>query len=168
MSNRSRNSGTAPQPIAGGRRIIAAIESQAGQREARPIDLTCDNCHSEGNFTAIPGQIFLQMWQLPPRQIERCFTILLMLKKGLGQELRRISHGPAIRHHHPLRFGLQLGRHRPELGHNVDRRCAFLCAADGRLSFFLRTSRFWCRGMTDSCRCIRNWSSQLRRLKPKA
>jgi len=35
----------------------------------------------------------------------------------------------------PLRFGLQLGRHRPELGHNVDRRCAFLCAAHGRLSF---------------------------------
>ena len=59
-----------------------------------------------------------------------------MLKKGLGQELRRISHGPAIRHQHPLRFGLQLGRHRPELGHNVDRRCAFLCcAAHGRLSF---------------------------------
>ena len=32
---RLRNS----QPIAGGRRIIAAIEGQEGQREARPIDL---------------------------------------------------------------------------------------------------------------------------------
>ena len=25
------------------------------------------------------------MWQLPPRQIERCFTIFLMLKKVLGR-----------------------------------------------------------------------------------
>ena len=87
------------------------------------------------NSQQFRDKVFLQVWQLPPRQIERCFTILLMLKKGLGQELRRISHGSAIRHQHPLRFGLQLGRHRPELGHNVDRRCAFLCAAHGRLSF---------------------------------
>jgi len=27
------------------------------------------------------------VWQLPPRQIERCFTILLMLKKVLGRKL---------------------------------------------------------------------------------
>jgi hypothetical protein len=74
------------------------------------------------------------MWQLPPRQIERCFTILLMLKKGLGQELRRISHGPAIRHHHPLRFGLQLGRHGSEPSRNVDRRCS-LRAGNDRLNF---------------------------------
>jgi hypothetical protein len=31
-------------------------------------------------------KIFLEVWQLPPRHFERCFTILLMLKKGLGQE----------------------------------------------------------------------------------
>ena len=58
-----------------------------------------------------------------------------MLKKGLGQELRRISHGPAIRHQQPLRPGLQLGRHHRGLGRNVDRRRALLCAAHGRLSF---------------------------------
>ena len=58
-----------------------------------------------------------------------------MLKKGLGREFRRISHGPAIRYQHPLRPDLQLGRHRPELGRNVDRRRALLCAAHGRLSF---------------------------------
>ena len=34
-----------------------------------------------------------------------------------------------------LRPDLQLGRHRPELGRNVDRRRALLCAAHGRLSF---------------------------------
>jgi len=27
------------------------------------------------------------VWQLPPRQFERCFTILLMLKIDLGQQL---------------------------------------------------------------------------------
>ena len=57
-----------------------------------------------------------------------------MLKKGLGQELRRISHGPAIRHHHRLRPGLQLGRNNSELGRNVDRRRSLLCAADGCLA----------------------------------
>jgi hypothetical protein len=30
---------------------------------------------------------FERVWQLPPRQFERCFTILLMLKTGRGQEL---------------------------------------------------------------------------------
>src|SRR4029453_13978463 len=78
-------------------------------------------------------KIFLEMWQLPPRQFERCFTILLMLKKGLGREFRRIGNGPAIRHHHPLRPGLQLGRNHSELSRNVDRRRSFLCTADGRL-----------------------------------
>ena len=57
-----------------------------------------------------------------------------MLKTGLGQELRRISHGPAIRHQHPLRPDLQLGRNRPEPSRNVDRRCSLLCAADGCLA----------------------------------
>ena len=57
-----------------------------------------------------------------------------MLKKGLGREFRRISHGPAIRHQHPLRPDLQLGRNRPEPSRNVDRRCSLLCAADGRLA----------------------------------
>jgi hypothetical protein len=57
-----------------------------------------------------------------------------MLKTDLGQELRRISHGPAIRHQHPLRPDLQLGRNRPEPSRNVDRRCSLLCAADGCLA----------------------------------
>jgi len=59
-----------------------------------------------------------------------------MLKKGLGREFRRISHGPAIRHHHPLRPGLQLGRHRPEPSRNVDRHCS-VYALDDRLSLSL-------------------------------
>ena len=74
------------------------------------------------------------MWQLPPHQFERCFTILLKLKTGLGQELRRISHGPAIRHQQPLRPDLQLGRNGSEPSRNVDRRCSLFCAADGRLA----------------------------------
>jgi hypothetical protein len=88
------------------------------------------------NSQQFRDKVFLQVWQLPPRQIERCFTILLMLKKGLGREFRRISHGPAIRHHHPLRPGLQLGRHRPEPSRNVDRHCS-VYALDDRLSLSL-------------------------------
>src|SRR5262245_29386300 len=57
-----------------------------------------------------------------------------MVKTGLGQELRRISHGPAIRHQHPLRPDLQLGRNCSEPSRNLDRRCSLLCAADGRLA----------------------------------
>jgi len=79
---------------------------------------------------------FERVWQLPPRQFERCFTILPMLKKVLGGT-RRISHGPAIRHQQPLRPSLQLGRDRRGPGRNVDRRGSLLCAADGRLSFSL-------------------------------
>ena len=30
---------------------------------------------------------FERVWQLPPRQFERCFTILLMLRKVLGRKL---------------------------------------------------------------------------------
>ena len=33
------------------------------------------------------NKFFEQVWQLPPRQFKRCFTILPMLKTGLGQEL---------------------------------------------------------------------------------
>ena len=76
------------------------------------------------------------MWQLPPRQLERCFTILLMLKKGLGQKTRRISHGPAIRHQQPLRPDLQLGRNGSEPSRNVDRHCS-VYALDDRLSLSL-------------------------------
>jgi disulfide bond formation protein DsbB len=32
------------------------------------------------------NRFFEQVWQLSPRQFKRCFTILLMLKRGLGQE----------------------------------------------------------------------------------
>src|SRR5262245_9220387 len=50
------------------------------------------------------------------------------------QELRRISHGPAIRHQQPLRPGLQFGRYRRWPSRNVDRRRSLLCSADGRLA----------------------------------
>ena len=47
----------------------------------------CDNCHSAANFTAITEQFFRRVWELPPRQFGRCFTILLMLKTSLGPEI---------------------------------------------------------------------------------
>ena len=55
-------------------------------------------------------------------------------EKVLGRNFRRISHGPAIRHHQPLRPGLQLGRNHRWPSRNVDRRRSLLCSADGRLA----------------------------------
>ena len=79
---------------------------------------------------------FERVWQFPPRQFERCFTILLCSRRSWAGT-RRISHGPATRHQQPLRPSLQLGRDRRGPGRNVDRRGSLLCAADGRLSFSL-------------------------------
>src|SRR5262245_4877852 len=50
--------------------------------------------------------------------------------------IRRISHGTAIRHQHPLCPGLQLGRNRPEPRLNLDLCRSLLCTADGFLSLF--------------------------------
>jgi hypothetical protein len=42
----------------------------------------------QGEFHSIyRTNFFEQEWQLPPREFGRCFTILLMLKTGLGQQL---------------------------------------------------------------------------------
>src|SRR5262245_53240870 len=101
--------------------------------------LRCDNCHSGTNYTAIAEKKFLQVWQLPPRQIERCFTVLLMLKGGSWAGTSEgISHGTAIRHQQPLRPGLQLSRNSPEPSRNVDWRRSLLCVADGRLNLIRR------------------------------
>ena len=56
-----------------------------------------------------------------------------MLKRKSWAGIRRISHGPAIRHEQPLRPGLQLGRNHRWPSRNVDRRRSRLALARDKI-----------------------------------
>jgi hypothetical protein len=94
-----------------------------------------DICHSRTNFTAMTVEFFLVGVTITTARIRTMLYDSPHAQDRSWAGIRRISHGPAIRHHQPLRPGLQLGRHRPEPSRNVDRRRSLLCAADGRLGF---------------------------------
>ena len=117
------------------RRIIPPPAPRRGLTSHESNFFYCDNCHSETNFTAITEQNFLAGVGITTAPIR---TLLYdsphAQEKVLGRNFRRISHGPAIRRHQPLRPGLQLGRNHRWPRRNVDRRRSFLCAANGRLA----------------------------------
>jgi hypothetical protein len=94
-----------------------------------------DKCHSETNFTAITKKIFCQCGNYH-RAISSDALRFSSCSRQSWAEYRRISHGTAIRHQHPLCPGLQLGRNRPEPRLNLDLCRSLLCTADGFLSLF--------------------------------
>jgi len=122
-----------PKPMA--RRIIPPLASRQGGNMRQDGFVPLWQLSLRDEFHSSYGKIFLAGVAITTAPIRAMlYDSPHAQEKVLGRNFRRISHGPAIRHHQPLRPGLQLGRNHRWPRRNVDRRRSFLCAANGRLA----------------------------------